>query len=160
VGLQITIETRMPLYELPTGDDISGTPVVIHGGFDTSTGLLTGSTTPDVTAAAYETVTLSGGAATVDLTALTLNGDAVSLSGLKPRAIRFKNTGANNMTIAKGASNGYDGLGGSFSVTLEPGQAVMFDLGSAGNAVGGTNKTLDVSGTGTDTLQLSAVAGT
>jgi hypothetical protein len=85
----------------------------------------------------------------------------VTLTGLKPRAIRVKALAANsgNVTVVKGASNGYDGMGGSFSVVLEPGQAFMFDFYTAGNAVASNNKTIDLSGTGTDGVQFSTIAG-
>lgn len=159
MSLSIVAELKMPLVETLSGDDLAAESQLLHIGYDVRR-VMDGTTTPDVTGAGYQTFALVAGAKTIDLTSLLLNGVASNLNGLKPRAIRFRNTGAANMTIAKGASNGYDGLGSAFSVTLEPGHAVQFDLSSTGNAVGGSNKTFDLSGTGTDTLQFSVVAGT
>lgn len=159
MALSTQIQLKVTTTETLTGDDLIANSQLIHSGYDTDT-TLTGSTTPDVTKAAYQTVALSGGAATVDLTSLLLNGQAVTLDGLQPRAFHFKNTGAADMTIAKGASNGFTGLGASFSVTLKTGQEVAFYLSTNATAVSSTVKTLDLSGTGTDTLQLSVVAGT
>jgi hypothetical protein len=85
----------------------------------------------------------------------------VDLNGLKPRAVLFENpaTNANPITIAVGASNGYTGFGADYSETLQPGQKVLKRLGSAGTAVSGTVKTLDISGTGTQALKYQMVAG-
>lgn len=123
---------------------------------------LTATTTPPVTVHAVGSQALSSGTASIDLTSLTgLNGVSVSLSGLKPRAILFENpaANANSITIAKGASNGYTGLGSSFSITLQPGQKAFFLLDSSGTAVSGSVKTLDLSGTGSQSLNYQTVAG-
>lgn len=123
---------------------------------------LTGTTTPPVTAHGVGAVTMTAGAGTLDLRALTgLNGAAVDLNGLKPRAILFENpaTNANPITIAKGASNGYTGLGSAFSITLQPGQKHLARLGAAGTAVSATVKTFDITGTGTQVLKYQTVAG-
>ena len=47
---------------------------------------LTADTAVNVTKAAFQTVNMTAGAATIDLTALLLNGAAVTLTGLEPRA--------------------------------------------------------------------------
>lgn len=112
-------------------------------------------------------ITLSGGAATVDLTALTgTNGVAVTFSGLKLQAMLFVNPVGNNACrIVTGASNGYN-VGGvsTFSVTLpggangKPASALLFWPGTNG-AVGGSSKTFDLAGTGTESVYLVMVAG-
>lgn len=124
---------------------------------------LTASSTPNVTGHAFGTVTMTAGAATLDLTAASgVEGATVSLSGLEPRAFIFENpsTNANNVTIAKGVTNGYTGLGASFSVTLKPGHKAMFYCDDDGTAVSGTDKTFDISGTGSQTLKYQVIAGT
>jgi hypothetical protein len=124
---------------------------------------LTASTTPDVTGQGVGIVTLSSGSGTLDLTSLTgVNGAAVSLSGKKPRAILFENpdTNANAITIAKGGSNGYTGLGSAFSLTLQPGQKALVWLNTAGTAVSGSVKVFDISGTGAQVLKYQMVGGT
>ena len=156
----VTIQSRVYTVETLTNDDVPANSTVTHSQYDVLTNL-SASTTPNVDTAAFETFTLSSGSATIDLTALTLNGAAVSLSAKQPRALHIKNTGSNSMTIAKGASNGYTGLGSSFSITLAAGAGVLIDWPNDNStAVSGSVKTLDVTGTGTDTLQLSVVAGT
>jgi hypothetical protein len=117
--------------------------------------------TPAIDSHAVGKQALTAGAATIDLTALTgPNGVAVSLSGKKPRAILLENTGANAMTVAKGASNGYTGLGASFSLTLPAGAKVELYVGANGTAVSGTDKTLDLTGTLVQELKYQVVCGT
>lgn len=122
---------------------------------------LSSSTTPAVTKDFDALVTLSGGAATLDLTAITdlLGLGTVTISGLTPAWVKFVNpsTNANAITIAKGASNGYTGFGSSFSVTLQPGGELLLRLATV--AVSGSVKTLDITGTGSQTLKVQGCAG-
>lgn len=116
--------------------------------------------TPAVDTHAVGKQALTAGAATIDLTALTgPNGVAVSLSGKKPRAVLLENTGAAAMTVSKGSSNGYTGFGSAFSLTLPAGAKVELYFGSNGVAVSGTDKTLDLTGTGTQELKYQIVCG-
>jgi len=133
---------------------------LLHNGFDTSV-TLDSTTTPDETATNYSTVTLSGSAATVDLTSLTgVNGASVSLSGKKIRWIKIKNGGSNPVTVSKGASNGYTGFGASFSLEIKGGGEATIYCAGNGVAVSGSVKTLDLAGTGTDSFSLAIGAGT
>jgi len=160
MSITAVVQSKVTLTETLTNDDLIADSQLVHSGYDQNT-TLSGSTSPDITKAAYQTIALVAGAKTIDLTALLLNGNAVTLDGLNPRAIHLKNTGAAAMTIVAGASNGYTGLGALFSVTLPPDAGFLMDwpLDNA-TAVSATVKTLDVTGTGTDTLQLSILAGT
>jgi hypothetical protein len=116
--------------------------------------------TPPADTPAVGKQALTAGAATIDLTALTgVNSAAVSLSGKKPIAVLFENTGANAMTIAKGASNGYTGFGSSYSETIPAGGKLFKWLGANGTAVSGSVKTLDLTGTGTQELKYQIIAG-
>jgi hypothetical protein len=116
--------------------------------------------TPPADSHAVGKQALTAGAATIDLTSLTgVNGAAVSLSGKTPIAVLFENTGANAMTIAKGASNGYTGFGSSYSETIPAGGKVVRWLDENGTAVSGSDKTLDVTGTGTQELKYQILAG-
>jgi hypothetical protein len=78
----------------------------------------TSSSSVPVTKIASGTATLSGGALTIDLTSLTgLAGEAITFSGLKVQFAFFRNptSSANNITVGRGATNGYgfDAAGGS-----------------------------------------------
>lgn len=123
---------------------------------------LSPTTTPPVTVHGVGIVTLSSGSGSLDLRALTgVNGVAVDLNGLKPRAILFENptSNANPITIAKGASNGYTGLGSSATITLQVGQSALLDMADNATAVSGTVKVLDITGTGSQVLKYQIVAG-
>lgn len=134
-------------------------------GYD-NTHELTASTTPDADYGDAFELTLTAGAVTLDLTAITgPDAGTISYSGKKIRAIKFraKSTSAGAFTIAKGASNGYTGFGSAFSVTLPANAAggawFMFYDAGGGTAVSGTVKTLDITGTGTQVIEVAVVAG-
>lgn len=135
---------------------------VTQNGFNTALNL-TASTSPNVKKAVAATVTLTSGAATIDLTSLVgVGGGAVSLSGSKGRFFRFKAPSGNGagITVSKGASNGFTGLGSAFSVLIPPGGEFTWYDGGNGTAVSGSVKTLDLAGTGsTDSLSVEEVAG-
>jgi hypothetical protein len=140
----------------------TGAADITHTGYDSATVALSPTSTPTATAAVYASVALTAGAATLDLTALTgPGGAAVTMTGLKGRLIRITNpsSNANSVTVSKGASNGFTGLGTSFSVTIPVGGEFTFYDGGNGVAVSGTVKTLDFAGTGTQAFQVTVVAG-
>lgn len=128
-------------------------------------GTLTASTTVPATKQTQYTLTMSGGTGTIDLTALPgLNvNETVDCTGLKVQLLKLKVpiTNANAVTVAKGGSNGY-GLstaGTTWSVPLSPGQSMLFYLADLSPDVGSGAKNLDVTGTGTQTLEVGIVAG-
>lgn len=103
---------------------------------------------------------LSGGNLTVNLAAVVTNdGRTVDFTSSKIQFIKLRNksTNANAMVIANGASNGIDIFGATFSFTLQPGQAVMFDLNNLCPTVASGDRTFDVTGTGSQILELEAV---
>lgn len=130
--------------------------------FDRGTGRYDASSTPAATKMVADKLALTAGAATIDLTALTgPNGAAVTFNGLKVLLGIFylpsTNSGA-SMTIAKGGSNGYE-LQSTHSIICTKGCWHFMEFGSRPGAVGGSAKTLDLSGTGTDQLWYALVAG-
>lgn len=138
---------------------------LIHDQYNTEVILSTGST-PAVSATASFLVTLSSGAATIDLTALTgLNSATVNGTNLQVRAIKFRSpsSNANVITVKKGASNGYqigmaDGAN-AFNVSIPPGGDFSCYLAANGVVISSSAKTLDVSGTGSQTLECQVVMG-
>lgn len=123
---------------------------------------LNAGSTPDGELHADMSVAMTAGAATIDFTALTKRGGvAQSFNGKKVRAIAFYNpvANANIITISEGASNGLPLFGATFKIGIQPGDYVFAYLGDAGTAVGGTDKNIDLAGTGTQALQMLAVAG-
>ncbi len=137
---------------------------ITHSEFNTAK-VLTGAGDVPVTKVAGFVPALSAGAATIDLTAVKgANQADVDGSGLRVVAAKFRNkAGQAAITISKGASDGYDGFGADFSVTLTAGADVTLfaagDAGENGAVVGAANKTLDLAGTGTDELEVILVFG-
>lgn len=125
--------------------------------------LLSGSTTPPVTTpAGRNDFALSGGAASIDFTAIRGSGGAnKDFTGLKVQSIVLKNKATNTgpMTFTEGASNGLALCGPSFSFRLQPGQWCQFFFNDASPDVASGDRTIDVSGTGTEQFEIFAVAG-
>jgi hypothetical protein len=131
---------------------------ITHSAFNI-TGTASATTTPVVTSHAAKLIALAAGALTIDLTSLAgwgSNGTTVNGTGLKVQFLRVKNLGANDMTFATGASNGYN-FGGP--VTIKPGGFVMIGGNSGLPVISGTVKNIDVTGTGTQTAQVSIEMG-
>ncbi len=159
VSLAITVDETIT-SGVP--DASASNAVIKHNGFNTSK-VLTGSSAQPVTKTASFTKALSSGSGTIDLTALPgTNGATVDGTGLKVQLLKIKAklTNANTITIAKGASNGYVPAGGSaFSVTLAPGQEIVIDGNEATPDIGSGAKTLDLTGTGAQELDVQVVMG-
>jgi hypothetical protein len=94
------------------------------------------------------------GAATVDLTASPVSG-----SGKHVAAITFlaPATNANPITVSKGITSGFVGLGSTFSLILAPGQQATVYPAPSAAVIGGSNKALDLAGTGSQSLQMSVL---
>ena len=120
-------------------------------------------TTPDVEDGAFVVIAMSGGAATIDFTALVhqiLSASATltkSASGKKIREIMFVNPTGNtgNIRVKNGASNDLIPCGSAaFDFTIPPGGSARFEYQDAGTAIGSSDRNLDISGTGAETLQM------
>lgn len=135
--------------------------VNLHTLFNTSKSL-DGTTTPAVSKNAIFDKALVAGAGTIDLTALTaINNLAVTFSGLKVQVWKFKAKSGNAaaVTIKFGSANPYNLLGTSWLLTLEPGQELGGYTAGAAPVVGASAKNIDLTGTGTDAVEVSLVAG-
>lgn len=127
---------------------------------------LTASTTPPVTKVAAYTLTLSGGTGSIDLTALPglLNAsEVIDITGLKAQIFQFyaPSTNANNITLTRGASNGYGlGAGGAaWTVVVPPDSSCLMKFTDTNPDVASGAKTIDCTGTGTQTVEVQVVAG-
>jgi hypothetical protein len=98
---------------------------------------------------------LTAGAATIDLTAIPGVQGNVTFSGIKVVYAIFQNPGSNTITVSEGASNGYP-IG--IHVIHPGGYRVCYFKDGLGD-VSGSDKTIDLAGTGTDTLNAIFVAG-
>lgn len=128
-----------------------------------------GSSIPPAQRWAAFVVTLSAGAATIDLTALvTTNGAIFDATDYRLLELLVLNENANAVTITKGASNGYQASGFPFpddGIKVAPkgsnsnGGRLHLYFGSSCPLVSGTVKTLDLAGTGTDQFQFALLLG-
>lgn len=150
------------LSETITIDGVSSSQVFNFDEFDFSSYLFNATSTVTATKCAVDKLALTAGAATIDLTSLTgPNGAAVTFNGLKVIGCLFfaptTNSGT-SVTVAKGASNGYE-LNSTHSYVIAEGYPLVHLFGARNGAVGGSAKTLDISGTGTDQLWFQLIAG-
>lgn len=120
-------------------------------------GTLNSSTSVPVTKHAQFVATLSAGALTINLASLTsTNGALVDGTGLKLQILRIKNLGANAMTFAEGASNGY-AIGSS--IVVQPG-GISFDFFNESLPdIASGDRTIDIAGTGAQAAEISIVMG-
>jgi hypothetical protein len=141
---------------LATGVAASARPVLTFDQYNES-GTLNGSTTPTVSKQAQFLLALTAGAATINLAALTGANGTVDMTGLRVQFIRIKNLGAAAMTFAEGASNGLALACGS--IVVPAGGIVQFFLNDAAPDIAAADRTIDVTGTGTDTAEVTIIAG-
>jgi len=156
-----TLVEILPAAQAP-GAASEAARTVTQAGFNAAQRVLKSDSSPPVTCGALFQQALAAGAATIDLTALDgFNDKAVNGTGLRVQLLRVKNptTNANPITVAKGVSNGYDGFGAAFSVTLQPGAEMTFLTNDAGGDIGSGNKTLDLTGTGVQALDVEIILG-
>jgi hypothetical protein len=164
MSVSATITSKLTVVEqlatnIPFVDPHTG--AIIHNGMD-ETVLLNATTTPPAAQVAAFQQALTSGAATIDLTSMVgTDGETVNGTGQKVQACKFRNpsTNANAIRIKIGASNGY-ALGTTFDITLAPGASFgPFNLGGTAPVIGSSAKTLDLSGTGAQALDVLIVLG-
>ncbi len=134
---------------------------IVHEAYSTNLQINAASSVPATKVAAFRK-SLTAGAATIDLTSLVgTNSAVVDGTGLKVQAIKVKapttNTAA--ITVAEGASSGYELLGNGFTFAVKPGQEALFFLNEGAPDVALDAKNIDLSGTGTESLDVIVVLG-
>ncbi len=161
--VSLSVTTAIVATKTPTGADVGNPSVGFTSGTPGGT-TYNATSTPAVTVESKFTATLSTGALTIDLTALPddVNG-TVDTTGLKVNFLRLENTStnANKIVASNGASNPYriDGATTAWSITLAPGQVAQLELNAAGDTVASGHKTIDLAGTGSQTLKVHVALG-
>lgn len=146
---------------LSVGVPAATTPSITHSGYNT-TDKANASSTPPASKAVANSYAMTAGAKTLDLTALVgTNGATVDGSTLKLNYAKFINPSTNtgSIVVKFGASNAY--LLGSDSAwrhTLKPGDEVLYK-GTANPTIDSTHKNIDISGTGTESIEVVLVMG-
>lgn len=149
-----TVETETPL-----ADDANS--IITHDGLDTSDTLNAGTGVP-VTKVVANTITMTAGAATIDMTALVgSNGGAVDMTGLKLQIFKLKAkaTNTNPLVVKFGAADPYTGLGSAFNFELQPGAEMTFFGNEKSAEVASGVKDLDVAGTASEEVDMMMVCG-
>ena len=138
---------------------------ISQDGFNLANVRLSSTSTPAVTKSSYKEYALIAGALTIDLTALTdAVGAALDGTGLKVQTVIIVNPAGNAaINIAPGASNPYPLLGTGNDITI-PAHATQLTvigmyLPDGTPDVSGSVKTLDITGTGTQTFKLGITLG-
>ncbi len=125
----------------------------------------TSSTTPAITKSAMTAKAMSGGAATIDLTAMANDSDGgtVDFTGLKVccLTIAAPDSNSNKVTVGNGASNGFclDSSETAWSISLDPGDEVQFMISESTPDVASGKKTIDIAGTGSQVCNIGVSAG-
>lgn len=165
MSLTVTSIVQLSVKETSSSEFVSADdPSQTWNGMSTNAEL-TASTTPPVTKHTVFTKAMSGGAGTIDLTSLPDtegNAGAVTFSGLKIQRAKFTapTTNANDITITLGASNGHPFFTAD-GVVLSPGQSWTFEnlAVDTGTDVAAGDATWDLTGTGSQELDVHLVAG-
>lgn len=162
-AVKATIALTSTIVETPTTTQVpfglSGATGITSTGLNKST-VYDANSNPTATKVAYGTLTMTAGAVTLNLAAITgLGGVNQDFTGLGIRSIhlRAKSDNANPITIAFGAANPYTGLGAAFSLTLNAAKEALLEPNTTLVAAG--VRTLDITGTGAQALDFIIVAG-
>ena len=136
--------------------------IVTHDGYNTAL-TLHASTTPPITKVAAFSQALTSGTATIDLTSLDGTVGTVTGAGLKLQVLKLKapTTNTGTLTATKGGTHGYglDSAGATWTVPLAPGQEFLFYGDDDPPDISSTVKNIDLSGTGTESLEVMIVVG-
>ena len=158
----VTLNSQLTIVETPQGPDSPSGSITISGFNETVQ--LTQATTPAVTKGTAFQQALTAGTATIDLTALPglTPDEVVNGNGLKVQFVKFQNpsANANKIVVAKGASNGVQLDGATtWSFPLAPGQSILVNCDNLSDTIGSTKKTIDLTGTGSQVLNVEICMG-
>jgi hypothetical protein len=123
---------------------------------------MTSATTPDAELIYSTTQALSGGSATIDLKSISnTEGTTIVTDGKKVRAFAAKATSTNEnaLTLTEGASNGYELMGDGWKVALEASDSFLVVLNDNAPAIGDSAKTIDLSGTLSESVDILIIFG-
>lgn len=168
MSVQLRYEAKFHADETPSlALDLVSNPVIQHrisysGGVS---GTIDGDTTIAVDDAFSDRITLTAGAHTIDLSALTSTlGTTKNFTGKKVKGMILSANASNTggVLVKRGASNGYpifSTLAGE--ATVWPGLPFVQLFGNNLSAIGASTKTVDLSSADTDAeLELVIVVGT
>jgi hypothetical protein len=141
---------------LDSGVPAVSNPVLIHDGYN-EVATLNASSTPPITQVSNFLLTLTAGAATINLAALTGADGTIDGTGLRVQLIRIKNLGSNSMAFSNGASNGIALACGT--ITVPAGGKTQIFLNDASPDIAAADRTIDVAGTLVETAEVTIWLG-
>jgi hypothetical protein len=158
MAVSTTVEFKLTTREtFSTGVPDVNNPTITHNGYDESF-VLNASSTPALTKWSSFLLTLTAGAATINLASLTgAGGTTVDGTGLRVQVIRIKNLGANAMTFSEGASNGI--ALSCLPLVVAAGGIAQLYLADASPDIASGDRTIDVAGTLVQTAEISIGMG-
>jgi len=161
MAVSATLTNVFSVTETATDPLVAATDnTVTFSGLNMGPTTLDAGSTPPVTKQASFELAMVDGAATIDLTALPgAFGSVVNGTGLKLVAILVvsKAGNANAIGVAEGASNGYP-LGSEFDLPVAGAREFKY-FGAGGGTIGSSDRILDVTGVGTQVLQVQILMG-
>ena len=165
MSVTLTLAQTATVAEVLTGNTVgvatSAQKTVTHNNFNVTKSLNSGTTPPVSLVAAFNAAMVES-AYSIDLTALTgTNGLAVNGTGLHVVALQAiaKATNISAVTLAEGASNGYELLGGSWAIALLPGQSINLYTAGTSPTIGASAKVIDMTGTTGESVDFVIVIG-
>lgn len=160
MSISLAYELGFTITDTDTGFGISsGNPDRTINGLN-DRGTLTPSTSVPVSKYSCYELTLSSGSGSINLAALPgrTADETVVGTGLKVQLLVLKNksSNANKITVAKGGSNGYslNSAEDAWTETLDPGDYCIRKLNDTAPDVASGKRIFDVTGTGSQILQV------
>ncbi len=145
------------------GLDKASDPQLVHAITLPIPSILSGVTTPPATQTFSDRLQLVAGALTLDLQALPQGNiePPIDLLGLKIQILQFTSPETNlaDITISPGASDGYELGGSGMSVTLGPGDTILFLFNDNAPDVAAADSEIDFAGSLIDDVDILIVAG-
>lgn len=145
------------------GLDKASDPQLVHSITLPIPSILSGVTTPPASSIFSDRLQLVAGALTLDLQALPQGNiiPDIDLTGQKIQILQFTSPETNlaDITISPGAVNGYELGGAAMSVTLAPGDTILFLFNDNAPDVANLDSEIDFAGSLIDDIDILIVAG-
>jgi hypothetical protein len=161
MSVTVAYSLQLTVNETLTAAPDAASQVIVHKDYNKA-GYLTSLTTPPVTKVSSFLAALTAGAKTIDLRTLTAAGGvALDGNGLKVQCVKINNPSTNTgaLTVVPGASNGYNLFGATSKLVLNPGEYIEWVGYDALPDIDATHKTIDLTGTGTESSEWVIVLG-
>lgn len=155
------IESKFTISVELGGDNVTGQPVTISALNEQVT--INSGTTPDGAYCFTDKLPMTGSAVSMDFLdgLIDIEGNTITMTGQKVRAVKFKNPSTNtgNITIVGAASNGLLLFGAAGSIVLTPGTSILLYLENDGVTIDATHCMVEATGTNLDSLHYAVVIG-